>query len=142
MWIFGIRTAVSGSDGKRYLNNSLSSLLTDSVSVCVGAGVASLQPGSKDQNKRQLTQMYTENCSRLRYEKVMRHLFLCWFVSTQWNANSQTEKHRWPQHMWNVQLLWHTLSLLINIPTLRNRRKHTEGEKEGEIKISQWYLND
>jgi len=30
----------------------------------------------------------------------------------------------------------------MNIPTLRNRRKHTEGEKEGEMKISQWSHND
>lgn len=39
---------MSGSDGNRNLNDSL---LTDSVSVCVGTGVAPKQPGSKDQNK-------------------------------------------------------------------------------------------
>lgn len=43
--------------------------------------------------------------------------------------------------MWNVQLLWHS-QFPYEHSTLRNRRKHTEREKEGEMKISQWYLND
>ncbi len=89
MWIFGIRTAESGSDGKRDLNDSFSSLLlqqfVDRETVWVFVLAQESPQSSRDQKTKTslLTQMYTENCSRLSYEKVMRHLFLCWFASTQ-----------------------------------------------------------